>query len=131
MWWPVPENKDIYFWGACITKNHSSKQAITLSTSNFLCCIFIVSALLYFQEFSEYFSVIWYFYLYISNHENFNFAETVLECVMRVSGIMENTPIGKVLQKHEVNIMDCVKAYLSDFVHMVYHVTSVKEHEVK
>eukprot|EP00105_Crassostrea_gigas_P007930 XP_011422347.1 PREDICTED: E3 ubiquitin-protein ligase rnf213-alpha isoform X2 [Crassostrea gigas] len=56
--------------------------------------------------------------------------ETVQECVMRVSGIIENTPIGKVLQKREVNIMDCVKAYLSDFVHMVYHVTSVREHEL-
>lgn len=70
-------------------------------------------------------------FLLISNYENLNFAETVQECVMRVSGIIENTPIGKVLQKREVNIMDCVKAYLSDFVHMVYHVTSVREHEVK
>lgn len=50
---------------------------------------------------------------------------------MRVSGIIENTPMGKVLQKRVVNIMDFVKAYLSDYVHMVYHVTGVKEHEVK
>lgn len=51
---------------------------------------------------------------------------------MRVAGIIENAALGKVLQKclSEVKVTECVEAYLSDFVHMVYHVTSVEEHQV-
>lgn len=85
-------------------------------------------------------SFVCFFYSYdsyvidlISNHSYSCFTETIEERVMRVSNIMETTTLGKVLQKclSEVNFMDCVKAYLSDFVHMVYHVTSQKEHGVK
>nr|XP_034331576.1 E3 ubiquitin-protein ligase rnf213-alpha [Crassostrea gigas] len=54
----------------------------------------------------------------------------VQESVMSVLDIIEKTTLGKVLQKclSEVKVMDCLKAYLSDFVHMVYHVTSQEEH---
>ncbi|XP_062600033.1 E3 ubiquitin-protein ligase rnf213-alpha-like, partial [Saccostrea cucullata] len=56
--------------------------------------------------------------------------ETIQELVQRVTNIIENTPIGKVLQKClcEVRVPEFVKTYLSDFVYMVYHVTSVEEH---
>lgn len=52
---------------------------------------------------------------------------------MSVLDIIEKTTLGKVLQKclSEVKVMDCLKAYLSDFVHMVYHVTSQEEHGVQ
>uniref|UniRef100_A0A8W8MG84 B box-type domain-containing protein n=1 Tax=Magallana gigas TaxID=29159 RepID=A0A8W8MG84_MAGGI len=54
----------------------------------------------------------------------------VQESVMSVLVIVEKTTLGKVLQKclSEVKVIDCLKAYLSDFVHMVYHVTSQEEH---
>lgn len=61
------------------------------------------------------------------------FAVNVQESVMSVLDIIEKTTLGKVLQKclSEVKVMDCLKAYLSDFVHMVYHVTSQEEHGVQ
>ena len=50
-----------------------------------------------------------------------------------VSKLVEGSDMGRVLQKciDRVNVPDCVKAYLSDFVYMVYHVTSHIEHTVK
>lgn len=61
------------------------------------------------------------------------FAEKVQESVLGVLDIIEKTTLGKVLQKclSEVKVIDCVKAYMSDFVHMVYHVTSKEEHGVQ
>ncbi|XP_056014152.1 E3 ubiquitin-protein ligase rnf213-alpha-like isoform X2 [Ostrea edulis] len=58
--------------------------------------------------------------------------EVIQELVTRVAGIIENAALGKVLQKclSEVKATECVEAYLSDFVHMVYHVTSVEEHQM-
>lgn len=52
--------------------------------------------------------------------------------IQRVSNIIESSELGRVLQKclNEVKVMECVTAYLSDFVHMVYHVTSKEEHKV-
>lgn len=68
-----------------------------------------------------------------SNHNFLCFPETIEERVKRVSNIIEKATFGKVLQKclYEVKVMDCVRAYLSDFVHMVYHVTNQQEHGVK
>ncbi|XP_061169274.1 E3 ubiquitin-protein ligase rnf213-alpha-like [Saccostrea echinata] len=62
--------------------------------------------------------------------QNLEKIETIQELVIRVTGIIENTSLGKVLQKclGEVKVPEFVKPYLSDFVHMVYHVTSVEEH---
>lgn len=62
----------------------------------------------------------------------YSFTETGQEMVLRVSDIVESSELGRVLQKclNEVNVMECVTAYLSDFVHMVYHVTSKEEHKV-
>ncbi|XP_062573630.1 E3 ubiquitin-protein ligase rnf213-alpha-like, partial [Saccostrea cucullata] len=56
--------------------------------------------------------------------------ETIQDLVKRVTDVIENTPIGKVLQKClcKVGVLEFVKPYLSDFVYMVYHVTSVEEH---
>lgn len=61
------------------------------------------------------------------------FTVNVQESVMSVLDIIEKTTLGKVLQKclSGVKVMDCLKAYLSDFVHMVYHVTSQEEHGVQ
>ncbi|XP_061169263.1 E3 ubiquitin-protein ligase RNF213-like isoform X1 [Saccostrea echinata] len=56
--------------------------------------------------------------------------ETIQELVKRVANVIENTPIGKVIQKclSEAKVLEFVKPYLGDFVHMVYQVTSVEEH---
>lgn len=53
--------------------------------------------------------------------------------VVRVTAIIEETSLGKVICKclSDVRVMDFVKAYLSDFVHMVYHEASQEEHGVK
>nr|XP_022293483.1 E3 ubiquitin-protein ligase rnf213-alpha-like isoform X1 [Crassostrea virginica] len=58
--------------------------------------------------------------------------ESGQEMIQRVSNIIESSELGRVLQKclNEVKVMECVTAYLSDFVHMVYHVTSKEEHKL-
>ena len=59
--------------------------------------------------------------------------ETGQEMADKVSNLIECSDMGRLLQKciDRVNVLDCVKAYLSDFVYMVYHVTSDTEHTVK
>ena len=63
---------------------------------------------------------------------SFPFTEMGQEMIQRVSNIIESSELGRVLQKclNEVKVMECVTAYLSDFVQMVYHVTSKEEHKV-
>lgn len=96
----------------------------------FRCFIFLFFLCFFLSSFSLTYILYWVLILilYCFVHVYFCFTDSDFDVVVKASEIFQSIPLGKLLDSIEgTYIHDVLKAYLKDFIHMVYPVQSEEE----